>query len=311
FGLGGSVTLGIVSARNRDIDSGPYDNFIQTDAAINRGNSGGPLFDMTGGVVGINTAIISPTGGSIGIGFAVPALTAVGVIDQLRRFGETRRGWLGVQIQDVTDFMAESLGLDVAVGALVAGVTMDGPAETAGLLAGDIILDFDGQAIDDADKLPRIVAYKAIGAVVEVVVLRDGQERAFDVTLGRLEDAERVAAIASVPDEGEGGSGRPPTIAGPFGLILADLTAVWRDELAIAHDLQGVVVTDVSPGSLAEEKRFRPGDVIVEIAQERISNASEIDVRIEELRAQGRTTAMFLLANRHGDLRFVAMSIDG
>ena len=174
FGLGGTVTVGIVSARNRDINSGPYDDFIQTDAAINRGNSGGPLFNMDGEVIGINTAIISPTGGSIGIGFAVPSKIAVNVIDQLREFGETRRGWLGVRIQEVTDEIAEGLAWREARGALVAGVTEKGPAAKAGIEPGDVILEFDGQKVDAMHELPRLVADEPIGKEVKVLVLRKG-----------------------------------------------------------------------------------------------------------------------------------------
>lgn len=191
FGLGGSVTVGIVSARNRDINSGPYDNFIQTDAAINRGNSGGPLFNLDGEVIGINTAIISPTGGSIGIGFAIPSETAVNVISQLRQFGETRRGWLGVRIQEVTDDIAQGLSLAEAKGALVSGITEEGPAEEAGLLPGDVIIEFDGQPVDAMHELPRMVADQPIGKEVIVAVLRKGERQEVSVTLGRLEDAER------------------------------------------------------------------------------------------------------------------------
>lgn len=191
FGLGGSVTVGIVSARNRDINSGPYDNFIQTDAAINRGNSGGPLFNLDGEVIGINTAIISPTGGSIGIGFAIPSETAVNVISQLRQFGETRRGWLGVRIQEVTDDIAQGLSLAEAKGALVSGITEEGPAEEAGLLPGDVIIEFDGQPVDAMHELPRMVADQPIGKEVIVAVLRKGERQEVSVTLGRLVDAER------------------------------------------------------------------------------------------------------------------------
>ncbi|MCL4170902.1 UNVERIFIED_CONTAM: hypothetical protein GTU68_030060, partial [Idotea baltica] len=200
FGLGGTVTVGIVSARNRDINSGPYDNFIQTDASINRGNSGGPLFDMDGNVIGINTAIISPSGGSIGIGFAIPAKTATRVIEQLREFGETRRGWLGVRIQEVTDEIAESLGMDEAMGALVAGVTDDGPAAKAKVEPGDVIVRFDGNEVETMRELPRMVAETAIGKDVEVIVLRKGEEVTISVTLERLEENEIEEASATTDD---------------------------------------------------------------------------------------------------------------
>src|SRR5713226_9293117 len=194
FSLGGTVTAGIVSARNRDIQSGPYDNYIQTDASINRGNSGGPLFNLDGEVVGINTAIISPSGGSIGIGFSVPSKTAVAVIDQLKQFGETRRGWLGVRIQQVTDEIADSLNIKPARGALVAGIDDKGPAKPAGIEPSDVVVRFDGKEIKEMRDLPRVVADTPVGKQTPVVVIRKGKEETKTVTLGRLEDGERVAA---------------------------------------------------------------------------------------------------------------------
>ena len=193
FGLGGTVTVGIISARNRDINSGPYDDFIQTDAAINRGNSGGPLFNMKGEVVGINTAIISPSGGSIGIGFSIPSQLASGVVDQLRNFGETRRGWLGVRIQPVTDEIAESLGMDKAKGSLVAGVIKGGPVDNGSIQPGDVIIKFDGKDVNEMRDLPRVVAESPVGKAVDVVIVRKGVEQTVKVTLGRLEDGEKLA----------------------------------------------------------------------------------------------------------------------
>ncbi len=201
FSLGGSVTAGIVSARNRDINSGPYDNYIQTDAAINRGNSGGPLFNLDGEVIGVNTAIISPSGGSIGIGFAVPSKTVVAVIDQLRQFGETRRGWLGVRIQQVTDEIAESLGIKPTRGALIAGVDDKGPAKPAGIEPGDVIVKFDGKDIKEMRDLPRIVADTAVGKDVEVIVIRKGKEEKKTVTLGRLEDGDKPKPASAKTSE--------------------------------------------------------------------------------------------------------------
>src|SRR3974390_2121557 len=202
FSLGGAVPAGIVSARNRDINSGPYDNYIQTDAAINRGNSGGPLFNLNGEVVGVNTAIISPSGGSIGIGFAVPSKTAVAVIDQLRQFGETRRGWLGVRIQQVTDEIADSLNIKPAKGALVAGIEDKGPAKPAGIEPGDVIVKFDGKDVKEMKDLPRIVAGAPVGKDVPVVVIRKGKEETKTVKLGRLEDGEKQAALTTKKDGG-------------------------------------------------------------------------------------------------------------
>ena len=218
FSLGGTVTAGIVSARNRDINSGPYDNYIQTDAAINRGNSGGPLFNLEGEVIGVNTAIISPSGGSIGIGFAVPSKTALPVIDQLKQFGETRRGWLGVRIQQVTDEIAESLSIKPARGALVAGVDEKGPAKPAGIEPGDVIVKFDGKDIKEMRDLPRVVADTPVGKETPVVIIRKGKEETKTVTLGRLEDGEKLAAV----DPKKGGSPEAPVVKKALGIDLAD-----------------------------------------------------------------------------------------
>src|ERR1700755_3443809 len=188
FSLGGTVTAGIVSAKNRDISSGPYDSYIQTDAAINRGNSGGPLFNLDGEVIGVNTLIISPSGGSIGIGFAVPSKTVAGVVVQLQKFGELRRGWLGVSIQNVTDEIAESLNIKPARGALVAGIDDKGPAKPAGIEPGDVVIKFDGKEIKEPKDLSRVVADTAVGKEVDVVIIRKGAEQTVKVTLGRLED---------------------------------------------------------------------------------------------------------------------------
>jgi serine protease Do len=307
FGLGGTVTVGIVSARNRDINSGPYDNFIQTDAAINRGNSGGPLFNMEGEVIGINTAIISPTGGSIGIGFAIPAETALNVINQLREFGETRRGWLGVRIQEVTDEIAESLAMDDAKGALIAGVTEKGPAEEAGILPGDIIVEFDGRPVLAMHHLPRMVADEPIGKEVKVIVLRKGDRQEIAVTLGRLEDAEQE--MSALDTEGPAEEPPMPVVSDPLGLTLADLTPELRTEFKVKAEINGVLVTNVADGSIAAEKRVRPGDVIVEISQESVATPDEVEARIEALKQDGRKSALLLLANSAGDLRFVALGI--
>ena len=308
FGLGGTVTVGIVSARNRNINSGPYDNFIQTDAAINRGNSGGPLFNLDGEVIGINTAIISPTGGSIGIGFAIPSETAVNVISQLREFGETRRGWLGVRIQEVTDDIAEGLSLAEAKGALVSGITEEGPAEEAGLLPGDVIVEFDGEPVDTMNELPRMVANQPIGTEVLVGVLRKGERQEVTVTLGRLEDAEKqLAALSGEDSEGELAV---PVVAGPLGLSLSDITPTLRDEYNIKGKVEGVVITDVTEGSVAAEKRIRSGDVIVEISQELVATPADVEARVDALRQDGRKSALLLLSNQNGDLRFVAVALE-
>lgn len=307
FGLGGSVTAGIVSARGRNIDSGPYDNYIQTDAAINKGNSGGPLFNMNGEVIGINTAILSPTGGSVGIGFAVPAATAVPVIEQLRQFGETRRGWLGVRIQNVDDATAEALGLGSVRGALVAGVEERGPGKPAGIEPGDVIIRFDGHDVTTSRDLPRLVASTPVGKTVEVVILRKGRQEVKSVTLGRLEDGERQqqASVNQPPSDGSG-STRQATL----GVELASVTAETRRRFNLREGAKGVVVTRVNPNSPAADKRIQAGDVIVEVGQEPVSTPEDVTRRIDALKKEGRRMALLLIANAQGDVRFVAVSIE-
>ncbi len=306
FSLGGTVTAGIVSARNRDINSGPYDNYIQTDAAINRGNSGGPLFNLDGEVVGINTAIISPSGGSIGIGFAVPSKTAVAVIDQLRQFGETRRGWLGVKIQQVTDEIAETLNLKPTRGALVAGVDDKGPAKPAGIEAGDVIVKFDGKDIKEMRDLPRVVADTPVGKEVEVVIVRKGKEDKKMVKLGRLEDNDKVAANTpkkdAVPED-------KTVVQKTLGLNLANMNDDLRKRYKIKDSVKGVIITGVDSNSPASEKRLSAGDVIVEVAQEAIGTAADLQKKIDQLKTAGRKSALLLVSNPDGELRFVALSL--
>src|SRR6266540_1151091 len=305
FSLGGTVTAGIVSARNRDINSGPYDNYIQTDASINRGNSGGPLFNLDGEVVGVNTAIISPSGGSIGIGFSVPSKTAMPVIDQLKQFGETRRGWLGVRIQQVTDEIAESLGMKQARGALVAGVDDKGPAKPAGVEPGDVIVKFDSKDIKEMKDLPRIVADTTVGKDVPVVVVRKGKEETKIVTLGRLEDGERVAAA----DPKGNGTTEKPVVKKTLGLELANLSDDLRRRYKIKDTVKGVVITAVDANSPAADKRLSPGDVIVEIAQEAVASTGDLQAKIDKLKKDGRKSALLLVASADGELRFVALSL--
>jgi serine protease Do len=303
FSLGGSVTAGIVSARNRDINSGPYDNYIQTDAAINRGNSGGPLFNLNGEVVGINTAIISPSGGSIGIGFAVPSKTAVAVIDQLKQFGETRRGWLGVRIQQVTDEIAESLGIKPARGALVAGVDDKGPAKEV-IEPGDVIVKFDGTDIREMRDLPRVVADTPVGKDVAVVVIRKGKEDTKTVRLGRLEDGEKQQASLK-QDSPE----TKPVVKKALGLELSSMTDELRTKYKIKDTVKGVVILGVDANSPASDKRLNAGDTIVEVAQEAVSSADEFQMRIDKLKGEGRRSALLLVASADGELRFVALAL--
>jgi len=313
FGLGGSVTLGIVSARNRDINSGPYDDFIQTDAAINRGNSGGPLFNMEGEVIGINTAIISPSGGSIGIGFSIPSQLAAGVVDQLTQYGETRRGWLGVRIQPVTDDIAESLDMATAKGALVAGIMKGGPVDNGSIQPGDVIVKFDGKDIREMRDLPRIVAESPVGKAVDVLIVRKGKEQTVKVTLGRLEDNDKAAATEEGSgDEGgqNGGENAPIATASVLGMTVGELNDEARTKFGIAPDISGVVVTDVAKDSAAAERGILPGDVITEIAQESVSTPKDVLDRIGALKEQGRKNALLMLASKSGELRFVTIRMD-
>jgi serine protease Do len=307
FSLGGTVTAGIVSARNRDINSGPYDNYIQTDAAINRGNSGGPLFNLNGEVIGINTAIISPSGGSIGIGFAVPSKTAVPVIDQLRRYGETRRGWLGVRIQQVTDEIADSLNLKPARGALVAGIDDKGPAKPAGIEPGDVIVNFDGHDIKEMRDLPRVVADTPVGKEVQVVVVRKGKEETKTVKLGRLEDGEKQAALTK--NEAPAAPEEKSVVKKTLGLNLTNMSDDVRKRYKIKDGVKGVVITGVDDNSPASDKRISAGDVVVEVAQEPVTTAEEVQTRIDQLKKDGRKSALLLIANAEGELRFVALAL--
>jgi serine protease Do len=305
FSLGGSVTAGIVSARNREINNGPYDSYIQTDASINRGNSGGPLFNLDGEVVGVNTLIISPTGGSIGLGFAVPSKTVAGVIEQLKDFKEVRRGWLGVRIQQVTDEIAESLNIKPARGALIAGVDDKGPAKPAGIEPGDVVVKFDGKDVKEPKDLSRIVAGTAIGKAVDVLVIRKGKEETKQVTLGRLEDTDKPvqASVKTTPDADK------PATQKALGLDLTALSKDMRSKFKIKDSVKGVIVTSVDTGSDAAEKRLSAGDVIVEVAQEAVTNAADVKKRVDALKKDGKKSVLLLVSNGDGELRFVALSV--
>jgi serine protease Do len=306
FGLGGSVSAGIVSARGRNIESGPYDNYIQTDAAINKGNSGGPLFNMAGEVIGINTAILSPTGGSVGIGFAVPSANATPIIDQLREFGETRRGWLGVRIQNVDDATAEALGLGSARGALVAGIDEKGPAKPAGLETGDVVVRFDGQEVKASRDLPRIVAGTAVGKAVPVEIVRKGQTLTKSVTLGRLEDGEKTQQAGLNQPSTEA----PSATRRALGLELSGVSEELRRRFNIKDGAKGVVVTKVDPNSAASDKRIQPGELIVEVGQEAVASPADVTRRVDALKKDGRKSALLLVQNPQGEVRFVAVSIE-
>jgi serine protease Do len=300
LGQGFSVSAGIVSARGREL-SGTYDDFIQTDAAINRGNSGGPLFNMDGQVVGVNTSILSPNGGSIGIGFSMSSNVVSKVVDQLKQYGETRRGWLGVRIQDVTPDVAEAMGLAEASGALVTDVP-EGPAKTAGIIAGDVITRFDGQPVRDAGDLTRRVADAPIGEAVPVIVLRGGRTETLAVTLGRREEAEAATMPASSPAPQE------PRQMESLGLTLAPLDNDMRDRLGLDASVEGLMVMAVDPASEAYTKGLREGDLITEAGQARVTRLQDLEDRIAEAKNAGRQSIL-LLIRRGGDPRFVALSI--
>jgi serine protease Do len=306
FGLGGTVTAGILSARAREINAGPYDDFLQTDAPINRGNSGGPMFNMNGEVIGINTAIYSPSGGSIGIGFAIPSNLAKPVVEQLHQYGHVRRGWLGVNIQSVTDEIAESLGLDKPKGALIASVRDGGPAQVAGIQPGDVVLTFDGKEVTDMHRLPRLVAETPIDKTVKVSVWRKRKELTFDVKVGELKEEEQQAALT--PNKQQPPA-EPPGTVKTLGLSLANMTPELRERFSLPEDSAGVVVIEVAKDSAASDKGMRAGDVIVEVAQEDVKTPGQITDKIDEAKKAGRKSVL-LLVDRQGDLRFVALRID-
>jgi len=302
FGLGTSVTSGIVSARGRDIRAGPYDDFFQVDAAINRGNSGGPSFTMDGEVFGVNTAIFSPSGGNVGIGFAIPSNLAKRVIDSLKSDGRVARGWLGVRIQGVTDEIAESLGLEEARGALVASVTPTGPAEDAGIEAGDVILQFNGQEITQMRSLPRIVAETDVGRDVDVLIWRRGDEQTVSVTLGELPDEASLAQMGDTQVE-------PMSTAlqiESLGLTVDTLTDELRTRFSLSPEAKGVVILEADPSAESDDAdSLIAGDLIVEVNQSEVSSPPEVMAKVNEVRDEGRS-AVLLLIDRQGDLRFVA-----
>lgn len=308
FGLGGTVTLGIVSAMNRNINAGPYDDFIQTDASINRGNSGGPLFSMDGKVVGVNTAIISPSGGSIGIGFSVPSDTARNVIDQLIKFGETRRGWLGVRIQNVTDDLAESLGLDKAHGALVADVTATSPAEKAGIKAGDVVVSLDGKEMKDSRQLSRIVGQLAPETTVKVGVLRKGKPLDIEVTLGRLETGEKLVKAADSKKAAEAAGAVEIEI---LGLKVEELSDELRTKFKVPEKVAGVIVAEVAADGAAADKQLRPGDVIAEVGDIKATSPAELSRAVDAAVKAGDNSILMLVlrAQRNFDPHFIALRL--
>ncbi len=306
FGLGGTVTAGIVSARHRDINSGPYDDFIQTDASINRGNSGGPMFNLDGEVVGVNTAIFSPSGGSVGIGFAIPSNLAKPIIDQLRKFGRARRGWLGVRIQTVTDEIAQSLELDRTSGALVAELTPGGPAEKGKVEVGDVILTFDGKEVGEMRGLPRIVAETPVGDRVLVEVWRQGSKIKLNIVLGEFPDDDQL--VASRPATQQPEAEKELAV---LGLMLSAVTPELRKRFKLDDDVEGVVVTEVEEGSAAANRQIRPGDIIRKVGHEHVPVKLPSQVRklVDDARKANRKT-IIVLVEREGGRRFVPIKIN-
>ncbi len=309
FGLGSTVTAGIVSARNRDINAGPYDDFIQTDAPINRGNSGGPLFDMDGNVMGINSAIYSPSGGSVGIGFAIPSNLARDVVQQLRQFGVARRGWIGVRIQGINEELAEALSLSTTQGALVADVTSGGPAAKAGLAKGDLVTGFDGKPITDSRTLPRIVAATPIGKTTNIDVLRKGIKRSFKVYVAKLEEgpADRPGKSQSAPVPAK--PAKPQSKLSQLGLSLGLLDGPARARFKLPASIQGVLVSDVTADSPAADKNFRPGDVIVEVQSQKVKSPDEVEAKVAADIKAGRKVEL-MLVNRGGDLTYIGLRLN-
>lgn len=295
FGLGGTVTAGIISARSRNINAGPYDDFIQTDAPINRGNSGGPLFNLDGEVIGINTAIFSPSGGSVGIGFAVSSNLAGPILEEIKADGRVERGWLGVQIQPVTPDLAAGLGLSAPKGALIADVADDGPADIAGLKSGDVIVGLNGRQLESARQLPRLVADLDAGSWIDLAVYRMGAEQTFSVEIGRLNDGSRTPKSDSEAN---------PT-ADNLGLRLEPLTENIKERLSIPEPIDGVLVTHVDPRSAAAKAGIMRGDIITEVAQQKTKTPGQVTRRIADARFSGMSAVLFQI-HRSGRLLFTA-----
>lgn len=305
FGLGGTVTAGIISARNREINrSGPYADYIQTDASINQGNSGGPLFDLSGRVIGVNTAIYSPTGGSVGIGFAIPSEVVQAIVAELKENGEIERGWLGVRVQDVTEDIASSLGLKDDKGALVAAVMEDSPASHSGLKVGDIILSFDKKPIDRMRDLPRVVGETDVGKRVDVAVVRDGKNRTLKVKVEKLEEEPILVAQATEPES------KDEITLTAYGLTLIELTQAARTKYRIDEDVKGVLVVDVADDSPARDQ-VRPGDVILEVAQMQVHSPDSVVSQFKKTEKASKGKPILLLLNRQGSKTFVTVQNEG
>lgn len=299
FGLGGSVTAGIISARGRDIQAGPFDDFLQIDAPINRGNSGGPLFDTAGNVIGINTAIFSPSGGNVGIGFAIPSNMAKDIVAELKTSGAVARGWLGVEIQPVTEEIAASLGMEEAQGALVANVIKDSPASRSGFKVGDVILNMDGQPIDEFKDLPRLVASTSAGSKAKFKVFRDGDERKLKVVIGAMPGEE--GRLAQVEEDSE-------AKAAKLGLQLASLTPETRERYKVNKNSSGVLVAGVERNSPASKAGIRPGSVINMVGQKQVESPDDVIEHVQQA-AEQKKPAVLLRIEYRGQNRFVAVKL--
>ncbi|MBB1125419.1 Do family serine endopeptidase [Thiospirillum jenense] len=307
FGLGGSVSAGIISARGRDIQSGPYDDYLQIDAPINRGNSGGPLFDASGKVIGVNTAIYSPSGGNIGIGFAIPAETVAMIVNQLREKGTVERGWLGIQIQPVTDEIAASLGLNNTRGILVTGIIPAGPAANSDLRAGDVILQLNGQALADYRELTRRVAELPAGSTAQLLVLRGNQQVTVAVQIGQMPSNETAEQLPQLSPSAS--DNHSPAAAFQLGLYLAELTPARRVEYGLNADVTGVVVTQVQPGSAAAQAGIQPGSVISMVGQQAVAKTADVSAQLQQA-IKDQRPAVLLRIERGGEQRFIAVPFE-
>jgi len=299
FGFSETFTVGIISARGRDIQSGPYDDFIQIDASINKGNSGGPLLNRQGEVIGINTAIYSPTGGNVGIGFAVPSAIVEPVIEQLQEHGSVERGWLGVQIQSVSDEIADSLGMDNTEGALVIEVLPDTPAEKSDILAGDVIIEVNGKTVENAKKLSRMIADAKVGNVAKLTVWRHGSKKIINVTLGRMSGEKTIASTTQ---------GEQPA-SDVLGLTLSEMTEQTRQQYELSDTLEGVVIVDVENNSQAAKTGLQAGDVIMMVNQNQVSRVEDV-VREVEKATNAERKRVLLFINSKGTQQFVTVKID-
>src|SRR5580700_6625931 len=303
FGLGGTVTAGIISATARDIHSSPYDDYLQTDASINRGNSGGPMFSLAGEVIGINTVIYSPSGGSIGIGFAIPSALAQPIVEQLKATGKVERGWIGARIQPMTDDIAESVGLDKSRGAMIAAIDPGSPAVQAKLQAGDVILTYDGKQIDRSRQLPRLVADTPPETPVKLTMWRDGKEQEVDLKVAAL-SLNRPSPPQPEPERPK----LPPSIDA-LGLKLSKLSPELRKQFSLPETAKGVVITEVPQNSPAAAQVLRPGDLLIAVGHEAVAAPEEVQQKAAAAKKNGRKNVL-VRVEREGNSRFIALPLE-